>query len=168
MGGPRSERAERYFVTDTALDPVEEGEITLNSGNFKAKDGTGVFDLRAGAAGVSDTAPYKVGEATSSTAYVALLAFRFGGSGAWGTPSEMKVVARVEQATRPGDIRIFDVTNGLAIAEVTGLTSLVDAIVDLGIISNIPATEAIFELQAKKVGGGAKKVFVESYDMRIT
>ena len=55
MGGPGTERAERFFVTETGTDPVEEGEITKNAGAFKMKDSVGVFDPRTGGAGEINT-----------------------------------------------------------------------------------------------------------------
>jgi hypothetical protein len=120
-----------------------------------------------GGAGLSSVQQLRIDGATSSTTYTMLARFRFGGTTAWGTPSVMKVISSVEQVTRPGDIRIRDITNNQTIAEITNLTNLIPAIQDLGTLSSLPAAEAVWELQAKKTGGGAKKVFVDSFDLQI-
>ena len=39
---PRIERAERLFLTESGLEPIEEGEFTLNGGLIRMKDCTGV------------------------------------------------------------------------------------------------------------------------------
>ena len=44
-------------------------------------------------------------------------------------------------------------SNGNSIAE-KNFTNTTKAIVDLGTLSNIPASEAIFEVQMKRTGGG--------------
>ncbi len=88
-------------------------------------------------------------------------AFIYRGSAAIGTPSAMKVILAVGDATKPVDVRLRDVTNGLTIAEVTGLVNLAQAIVDLGAINlaNVPVGEAIFEVQCQSTLGGAANLY---------
>lgn len=88
-------------------------------------------------------------------------AFIYRGSAAIGTPTAMKVILAVGDVTKPVDVRLRDVTNGLTIAEVTGLINLAQAIVDLGAITvaNVPAGEAIFEVQCQSTLGGAANLY---------
>ena len=52
-------------------------------------------------------------------------------------------------------IQIFDVTNSLQIAELTGIVSASEAnISDLGALTNVPTGRAVFEIRLLQVGGG--------------
>ncbi len=62
MAGPETERAERYFITDSGADPVEDGEMTMNAGVVKIKDVTGVYNPRS-----SDVAPILISRNTGET-----------------------------------------------------------------------------------------------------
>jgi len=44
----RGERVSVLSFVNTGTDPVNEGDVQLNSGSLKAKDSVGVFDLRSG------------------------------------------------------------------------------------------------------------------------
>jgi len=92
----------------------------------------------------------------SSTWAVASI-FLFEGSNALGVPSSIKVVAR--QNSTSSDLRVYDVTNSLEIAT-ANFTDTADAIITFGAISNIPAGNAIFELQYKETGTG--KIWISS------
>lgn len=81
-------------------------------------------------------------------------AFIFRGSAVIGTPSTIKCILGVSDATKPVDVRVQDVTNGNTIAEVLGLTNLARAIVSLGAAANVPAGEAMWEVQGQSVLGG--------------
>lgn len=84
-------------------------------------------------------------------------AFIFGGSNTWGTPTEILALhSQTGAATKSHDLRVYDVTNGNVICEITGFNNLVDQVDNLGIISNVPTTSAIWEVQARRVGGGNK------------
>ncbi len=60
------------------------------------------------------------------------------------------------------DIRLYDATNALVIAEVTGLTNSTFSITDLGTISNQDANDALYELQARIPSDAKAKVEVGS------
>ena len=81
--------------------------------------------------------------------YIFVANFIFRGTTALGTPTAIKVISLVEDASNAASIKIFDVTNSLTIAEGTGFTNIVFAINDLGTLSNLSAGEAIWELQGK-------------------
>lgn len=85
--------------------------------------------------------------------------FCFPGSTKRGTPSTIKIIAYTD-AGKFFDMRIQDVTNANTICEVTNQTNTAPAIIDMGTISNIPAGEAIFELQLQ----GDGTFYVSSYD----
>jgi hypothetical protein len=54
------------------------------------------------------------------------------------------------------DIRVFDATNVQIIAELLGYTTPTFTVVDLGTVSNVPATPAIWEIQIRGNGTGRK------------
>jgi hypothetical protein len=96
-------------------------------------------------------APYI--ESTSAT-YETLAHIGFLGTDQ-NTPTQ--IAALIGQAN-PGtiDVRIQDITNGLTIAEITGVTGAALGLTDLGTLSNLSATAATWVVQVSKVGGGNK------------
>lgn len=84
-----------------------------------------------------------------SATYAVLTRFAFKGITALGSPTNIKAIIHVKTAAKPGDVRIYDLTNANAICEVTGISSLTPTLVDLGTLSNLPSGEAMFEVQAK-------------------
>ena len=86
---------------------------------------------------------------TKNATYTVLSRFIFRGTIALGTPTNIKIVAHVKTAAKPGDVKVYDLTNTETICEVTGINGTSSYIIDLGTISNLPSGEAIFEIQAK-------------------
>lgn len=72
--------------------------------------------------------------------------------------SSGRVVAYVDG--EDAAVRIQDVTNANTICEVTGITDLVPVSHDMGTVSNLPAAEAYFELQALNTDDTKKKTIV--------
>ena len=59
------------------------------------------------------------------------------------------------------DVRVYDATNSLVVAEVN-FTNAALAVNPMGTLANLPAGAALFEFQAKRNGGNAKSdVFIE-------
>jgi hypothetical protein len=79
--------------------------------------------------------------------------FVFRGTTARGTPSAIKAIAHVGDVAESGQIRIYDYTNSQVICTVTGITSLTKTLYNLGTLSNLPAGEAIFEIQMQTTAG---------------
>ena len=103
---------------------------------------------------VSETAKRFIQSA--STVYEVKNLLIFAGTNVLGTPVSIKLVGSVKDATRPGSCRIFDVTNGLVIAEtVDTFNTESDKIIDLGAVSNFPTGEALFEVQLKNSVGSS-------------
>ena len=90
--------------------------------------------------------------------YTIVSKFIFKGTTILGTPSKIKLIAHVKTAIKPGDIRIYDVTNATVIGEVTGIANTSSVIVDLGTLSNLPTGESIFEVQLKDPSGDEIRV----------
>lgn len=84
-----------------------------------------------------------------SSYYRTAAKFIFNGTTELGTPVKIKVAYQVQQSSKPGSIRIYDYTNGNVIAEKTHLNSTSENIVDLGSLSNLPSSQAVFEVQMK-------------------
>lgn len=101
------------------------------------------------------------GVSTAANDYVVAARFIFRGTTLLGTPASMKA-AVVLSGANPGDIQIFDFTNSLQIVEKTGISNTAVAVVDLGSLSNLPAGEAVFELQIRVPAVGAVSISVFS------
>ena len=90
----------------------------------------------------------------SGTSYARVSAFIFEGTTALGNITNIAANIWRNIATTV-DVRVYDVTNTALIAELTGITSTSSAnIEDLGSITNLPAGEALFEVQILRTGGG--------------
>lgn len=91
----------------------------------------------------------------SGTAYVAIAKIIFPGSTFVGIPSSIAATVSMNAGTSM-KIRVYDATNALVVCEATGITSLTTIIQDLGTISNVSASQVIWEIQIAGVGSGAK------------
>jgi hypothetical protein len=90
----------------------------------------------------------------ASAVYEKVGNFIYRGSTAVGPITSVKSLSLTDNAGKPTDIRVFDVTNSLVIAEITGITDIVLTLQDLGTISNVPTGEAIMEVQMRGLTGG--------------
>ena len=105
---------------------------------------------------------------SNATTYERVAAFPFSGTAVIPTISKINALLRRNGAATSVSMRIYDITNAQVIAEVTGVTTLDEtAITDLGVISNLPAGEATFEIQLLKVGGtGGARAFLSGLEIR--
>ncbi len=71
------------------------------------------------------------------------------------SPTSIEVAAVRLSGSVTYDLRIQDITNGLTIATLSGLSNTVFVIHNLGTLSNIPAGQALFELQSQRAAGAA-------------
>lgn len=90
----------------------------------------------------------------TNTTYTAIGRILFPGSGS-ASLDTIKAIYQLGGGTNMA-IKIQDITNATTIAEATGLSSGTTAIVSLGAVSNVPASEAMFEVQLKCTGGSPK------------
>jgi len=92
------------------------------------------------------------------TSFAPLLHIPFRGTNK-GTPTKIKVIGRVSNAeTTTLGVRIVDLANGSAVvAERTNINSTSPQIWDLGTLSNLSASETIWELQVERASGGAQE-----------
>jgi hypothetical protein len=93
-------------------------------------------------------------ESTSGT-YESIGYFEWPGSNTVDTPSNLSVIAAIGGGTSMS-VRIYDSTNVATVAELTGITATTFTNFDLGTISNLSATVAVWEIQVLGVGGGRK------------
>lgn len=93
-------------------------------------------------------------EATASSwAVLAIIVFP-GTTQMQASVSAVKIVAWSSGgAGKPVDFRIYDATNDQVIATLTGVKNAVGALLDMGAISNVPASPAQWELQGMYSGG---------------
>ena len=87
--------------------------------------------------------------------YSTIAEIYWGGSAEFGTIDDITAIIGSNNATQTAEVRVFDRTNGLVIAEVS-YASLTRDIVDMGTISNVSTGPAIYEVQIKKTGGAAR------------
>jgi len=106
------------------------------------------------------------GAETKSATYETVAAFIFEGSTALAAITSIKAIASADGSTS-ADIRVFDATNSLVIAELTGFTNATPEIINLGSISNVPAGEALFELQMLRDGGGGDRGLCSSLQVKF-
>ena len=148
-GTPLSERKKLINFAGAGVtvsdDAGRECTVTIAGGASRTPI---IIGLSGGGSGGED--PFF--EFTEAT-YLAVKRFIFPGSTAWATPSAIKVGVEVD-AGDSMDIRIWDLTNSLAIATKTGITNTTWAIVDLGTVSNVPTAQALWEIQGRLPGGG--------------
>ena len=95
---------------------------------------------------------------TTNINYVVLGNVTFCGTTISGIPTSICVNSWLIGGT-DYDIRIYDYTNNKIISEVIDQTNSIKAVVNTGTISNLPASSAIFEVQARCTGV-AKRVAV--------
>jgi len=89
-------------------------------------------------------------KADAGGTYLVVRSFIFRGTDLYGrSPTAIKVLANVLVALNPLKIKIYDSTNALTIVEKTGINNLTSTLIDLGTLSNLPTSEAIFEIQVQ-------------------
>lgn len=87
--------------------------------------------------------------------YVSQATILFRGTDVLGIPASIKVAKQASVSSPTHSIKIYDVTNSLAIAELTAQSSTTLDIVDMGTLSNLPTGLALFEIQVKRDSGGS-------------
>lgn len=90
--------------------------------------------------------------------YKVMRNFTFCGTTMTGIPNCFKVVASMKLANRTGRVRLYDVTNAKEICQVD-ITSTTKDIYDMGTISNLPSSGALFEIQGREVDGGTLRIY---------
>jgi hypothetical protein len=134
-----------------------------------AGGGTNPSDVGGGAASVPlsfSSGTIKHVETTSST-YASLAHFIYGGSSVIGPMVNINVNAWVTGNTTC-DVRLYDLTNNLVVAELTGITSQLEPnLQSMGTLINIPAGPSVIEIQGRKLtGGGASKLRIGSLEIQ--
>jgi hypothetical protein len=88
--------------------------------------------------------------------------FKYGGASHVGPINYVSVIAYKDSEITSYNIRIYDSTNNLTIAEKTGLTNNEAEEIDLGTVTNVPSESVLLEVHAQRVGGTkTSKVYVE-------
>ena len=92
----------------------------------------------------SGTTPYILSAAVEWTTGAR---FVFRGTTLLGIPTNMKIIGWAGDASYYVQFRVQNITNGTTIATSAQITSTTPSIIDLGILSNLPTGEALFEMQ---------------------
>jgi hypothetical protein len=100
---------------------------------------------------------------TTASSWTALNRFIFPGTDKLGTPTNFKCVYNVENASYPGDIRVYDATNSNRVSRSNGNIDTDYTILDIGGIQNLPTAESMFEVQMRvPTGGGLYLIYMYS------
>ena len=89
-------------------------------------------------------------QVTTNT-YTTIASFSFPGTNLWRNVSNIKVISFMEYGGTSYMVRIYDITNNNQVCLKT-FSNTDENIYDLGILSNLPNNESIFEVQAKISG----------------
>lgn len=155
-----------YRVT---TDPSTGGGFAAAVGSIAAIDGTGKIFRKFGAGNtdwmlIASTLPtlnfifFQSANAfldRNVIAYDVMAQILYEGSTAVGTITKIQLIASSNNAGQSCGFRIFDATNALTIAENAAITSLGFTIIDLGVITAVPAGAAILEIQGKENNAAA-------------
>lgn len=129
-----------------------------DSAATNAKKKIQIGNLPSGGGGVTNlnwsihphNAPYKN---TTQTAYEVHAMGIFAGTTELGTPTNIKVNAWKATGGTSFAVRIYDLTNALAVAELTGQTGESSgAVLDMGTLSNLSTGASVWEFQQKVTG----------------
>lgn len=105
-------------------------------------------------------------ESIKTNSYSIVSRFKYTGSDIIGTIDYIDIISKKDSGITSYSVRVVDITNNLVIAEKTGMTNTTEDIQDLGTISNVPTDQAVFELQAKKIGGsGNTSVYIDAINI---
>jgi len=103
-----------------------------------------------------------------TTTYEVIASFIFPGTGI-ATPEDFKCITSLSAAVTAdgrGYLRVYDLTNAQVIAEMRSDTVTGKAINSTSTIANLPASEAIFEIQAHKSSVGVGKLRIHYSSLR--
>jgi hypothetical protein len=92
---------------------------------------------------------------STAVAYETIGYFEWPGTNIVDALSQLRVIVSLGGGTSMS-VRVYDSTNIQTIAELTGITDTTFTTRDLGTLSNLSATDAVWEIQILAVGGGRK------------
>lgn len=144
---------------------------TTTDKTFVAQDvstGAAVWTLLARTKTIDLTFPPHNGDykKTASSTYEIAARHTYSGSNAIGAPTKIYANAWI-QSDGGGNVRIYDLTNALVIAESANITSVSGSnIVDLGSIANVPSGQAVWLIEWKN-SGGTKEIYISSLSMEF-
>ena len=127
-------------------------------GNLPGGGGGGDWAIRCPCGG-DDTGSVYIND----TDWEVLRSFRFPGTGVV-TPSVFRAVLSRAGTTQQNDIRLYDFTNAQVIAEIT-LTSDGKAVYSDTSLQNLPASQAIWEVQGKKSAVQASLGYLHEFEV---
>jgi len=142
-------------ITSPTFNIIASGNVTVNT--FPATSTIEIFVPSGGplernkivtwswSGGGQPNAPYHV--MPKSLTWTEGPNILWGGSNDVGQPASIRVMIKGGGSPVTFSVRIYDFTNGNIIAERNGMTNITKGVYDIGTISNISQTEAIWEIQ---------------------
>ena len=104
----------------------------------------------------------KKGDTKNST-YTTLFKMSYGGTDLMTPIKSVDFNTFVEKTTDEGNVRLVNAVNGDVICEVLGISSEdEDSVATTVNISNLPTEKSLLLVQAIRVGGGNKKIYIDS------
>lgn len=89
----------------------------------------------------------------NANTYTLLFRFTYRGTNSIQPFTSANVITIKAAGGHTYDLRLFDITNNLQIAQITGQNNTTVQTINISPVSNVPATPAIIELQGRRVGG---------------
>lgn len=100
-----------------------------------------------------DSYSYAPAISSNNNSYTIVGRIHFLGTTYYKSPVKIQAIMQTSVGVI-GNIRLYDVTNAKVIVEKTGIPANTSpTIFDLGVISNLPVSEAIFEIQMQRTSG---------------
>ena len=93
------------------------------------------------------------------TTYTTVRYIRWCGCEAMGNPTKIYVIMSSEGLGDAVAARVYDSTNAQVIAEKTDISDNSPTTYDLGAISNVPSSSAVWEIQIKRIDNSAVRIY---------
>jgi len=135
---------------------LENGDLTVNNGSIDLLKVDAIRYMRGNTASILEVS-FGSGVISYSTSYKSLAKILYQGSNVIGKPTNIKIYCRWGYGNA-FTVRVVNISTIFKYAIIceksfSGFTSMPPEPQDMGIISNIPTSDSIFELQAKRISG---------------
>lgn len=98
--------------------------------------------------------------------YTKCATFKYDGSDVVGDIDYVDIISYMDTDVISYNARVYDKTNNTILCEKVGITNLTETIDSLGLISNVPTSQSILELQIQKIGGNNKDyIYIDSINI---
>lgn len=106
-------------------------------------------------------------DSINNQSYFRIADFQYAGSDVNGLINQIDIISYKDNNVTSYDIKIVDVTNATIIKEMTGFSNNSAELIEILPLSNIPTSQALIEIQAKRNGGkgNSKSIYFQSINV---